>query len=341
MLFTSTGRYHPARTICASPNASLESVLLICIESAAFACRAWMHTIGMPAAFSACQCQTASGPVSIATFTARGAFVRTTSAIASGVERHVPCQTRLPSPSITQIAVSFWETSKPTYCSIANPPGGENLQVITACGSPASLRAPAESADDGSRTGVSPRPTRANALVTFGLRISACDNDTSHDAVLSARRPVAGSALLPPASPAPPLAASAGSPLFCDHRLQRSDVHRLFRHAVLQLTVLLLQLPQPPRVAQFQPAILALPAVKHAFAIPWRRHSSPVSNPPSDSFRMVMICSSLNRLFLTTPPLALAGHAKWRSHTFQWTISWGQVSTASQPPVIGITGFSC
>src|SRR5215831_8681408 len=143
MLFTSTGRYHPARTICASPNASLESVLLICIESAAFACRAWMHTIGMPAAFSACQCQTASGPVSIATFTARGAFVRTTSAIASGVERHVPCQTRLPSPSITQIAVSFWETSKPTYCSIANPPGGENLQVITACDSPPSLAAAA------------------------------------------------------------------------------------------------------------------------------------------------------------------------------------------------------
>ena len=27
-----------------------------------------------------------------------------------------------------------------------------------------------------------------------------------------------------------------------------------------------------------------------------------------------MICSSLNRLFLTTPPLALAGHRKWRSH---------------------------
>src|SRR5215472_14776618 len=94
MLFTSTGRYHPARTICASPNASLESVLLICIDSAAFACRAWMHTIGTPAAFSACQCQTASGPVSIATFTARSAFVRTASAIASGVERHVPCHTR-------------------------------------------------------------------------------------------------------------------------------------------------------------------------------------------------------------------------------------------------------
>src|ERR1039458_10177128 len=48
--------------------------------------------------------------------------------------------------------------------------------------------------------------------------------------------------------------------------------------------------------------------------MPCRRHSSPVSTPASDSFRMAMICSSLNRLFLTTPPLALAGHRKWRSH---------------------------
>ena len=33
-----------------------------------------------------------------------------------------------------------------------------------------------------------------------------------------------------------------------------------------------------------------------------------------------MIWSSLNRLFLTTPPLALAGHRKWKKSHFQWTI---------------------
>src|ERR1039457_4092702 len=54
--------------------------------------------------------------------------------------------------------------------------------------------------------------------------------------------------------------------------------------------------------------------------MPCRRHSSPVSTPASDSFRMAMIWSSLNRLFLTTPPLALAGHRKWKKSHFQWTI---------------------
>src|ERR1035438_5583029 len=84
----------------------------------------------------------------------------------------------------------------------------------------------------------------------------------SLDTVPSARSPVAGSALPLPASPAPPLAAPPGSPLFCDYRLQRPDVHRLLGHNVLQLPVLLLQLPQPSRLAQFQAAEPALPSVK-------------------------------------------------------------------------------
>jgi restriction system protein len=39
-----------------------------------------------------------------------------------------------------------------------------------------------------------------------------------------------------------------------------------------------------------------------------------------------MICSSLNRLFLTTPPLALAGHRKWRSHISAGLVFGGQVT---------------
>src|SRR5258708_2194193 len=39
-----------------------------------------------------------------------------------------------------------------------------------------------------------------------------------------------------------------------------------------------------------------------------RRPVPPGSAPASDSFRVAMICSSLNRLLRTTPPLALAGH---------------------------------
>jgi hypothetical protein len=43
-------------------------------------------------------------------------------------------------------------------------------------------------------------------------------------------------------------------------------------------------------------------------------------------FRMAMIWSSLNRLFLTTPPLALAGHRKWRSHISAGLFFGGQVT---------------
>ena len=42
-----------------------------------------------------------------------------------------------------------------------------------------------------------------------------------------------------------------------------------------------------------------------------------------------MICSSLNRLFLTTPPPALAGHRKWRSHISTGLIFGGQVTPSS------------
>src|SRR5215469_7744847 len=49
---------------------------------------------------------------------------------------------------------------------------------------------------------------------------------------------------------------------------------------------------------------------------------------------MAMICSSLNRLFLTTPPLALAGHRKWRSHISNGLISGEQVTGMYCSPII-------
>src|SRR5271157_3087991 len=92
--------------------------------------------------------------------------------------------------------------------------------------------------------------------------------DRFHLRATTAHRRVAGSARLPLASPAPPLAALAGSPLFCDYRLQRPDVHRLLGHDVLQLTIFFFQLLQPPSLAQFQPAVLALPPVETRFGNP-------------------------------------------------------------------------
>jgi hypothetical protein len=63
---------------------------------------------------SACECHTQSEPVSSAIRTADGACFRMASSISSGVDAHLPCQIRLPSPSITQTAVSLRETSNPT-----------------------------------------------------------------------------------------------------------------------------------------------------------------------------------------------------------------------------------
>src|ERR1700750_3011097 len=63
-LLTLTSRYQPVRMICARPWASFRSVLLICMLSAALACRASMQITGSPIAFKACQCQVDSGPVS-------------------------------------------------------------------------------------------------------------------------------------------------------------------------------------------------------------------------------------------------------------------------------------
>src|SRR5439155_17725617 len=54
--------------------------------------------------------------------------------------------------------------------------------------------------------------------------------------------------------------------LFCQHRPQRLDVQRLVGHHLLQPPVLILQLPQPSRFTDFQPAVLRLPAVVRLIA---------------------------------------------------------------------------
>src|SRR5258708_34729430 len=83
----------------------------------------------------------------------------------------------------------------------------------------------------------------------------------SPDVPSLARRRVAPKPQLPSASLPPPASASAGLPLFCDHRLQRSFVQQQLGHGVLQLPVFLLQLSQSPRLAHFHPAVLRLPPV--------------------------------------------------------------------------------
>src|SRR5271169_1898030 len=64
--------------------------------------------------------------------------------------------------------------------------------------------------------------------------------------------------------------------------------------------------------------------------IPCRRHRSSGAVPASASLRMAMICSSLNRLLRTTPPLwPRAGHRKWKSHISAGLLFGGQVTEAA------------
>src|ERR1017187_10295528 len=132
---------------------------------------------------------------------------------------------------------------------------------IPACGLLPTLRAPTALATCGSRTGAVLRPARAAALAA-GRPPAVADTDTSPDESGSARRRVALKPLLPSASLPPPASAAAGSPFFCDHRLQRPFVQQQFGHGVLELVVLLLQLPQPFRLTHLHPAVLPLPAVE-------------------------------------------------------------------------------
>src|SRR5262249_11165472 len=105
--------------IRAMPTASLRSLLLICIFRAALACLASMQMTGNPSLFSSVQSHVAVGPVSSPIRTTCGAWDLMNVAIASGSEGTTPSRAIFPVRSTMQIAVSFNDTSSPTYCSIA------------------------------------------------------------------------------------------------------------------------------------------------------------------------------------------------------------------------------
>src|SRR5580704_12659430 len=113
--FTVTSRYQPTRMICARPRASLASVLLTFSDSAALAWRASTQITGRPTFFSPWNSQLDNCPLSSPIRTAPGACCFTADAIASGVESARPRQTILSASSMTQIDVSFRDTSRPTY----------------------------------------------------------------------------------------------------------------------------------------------------------------------------------------------------------------------------------
>src|SRR5579863_3633002 len=103
----------------AMPTASLRSLLLICIFSAAFACRASMQMTGSPILLSSVHSHVDVAPVSSPILVTCGACDLTNAAIVSGSDATTPSRSIFPDRSTMQIAVSFSDTSSPTYCSIA------------------------------------------------------------------------------------------------------------------------------------------------------------------------------------------------------------------------------
>src|SRR5208282_2082248 len=146
--------------------------------------------------------------------------------------------------------------------SVAAPASPPRTVGTPVYGSPRSPRVAAGSLAADSRTVAGSQPARAAAPANADRRPFAADTGRSPDVPSPARRRVAPKPWLPSASFPPPASASAGLPLFCDHRLQRSFVQQQLGHGVLQLPVFLLQLPQSPRFAHFHPAVLRLPAVQ-------------------------------------------------------------------------------
>src|SRR5258708_7420700 len=81
--------------------------------------RASTHTTGRPTRLSSCHSQLAIAPVSKPIRSAVGARFLITRANALGSDAALPSNRTVPFSSTTHTAVSFWDTSKPTYCFTA------------------------------------------------------------------------------------------------------------------------------------------------------------------------------------------------------------------------------
>src|SRR6267378_6235851 len=169
----------PTRMICARPRASLASVLLTFSDSAALAWRASTQITGRPAPFNSWNSQLDNCPLSSPIRTAWGACCFTAVAIASGVESTRPRHTILPASSMTQIEVSFRDTSRPTYWLLLDMVPLHwrcrdqyvTSPAITPCPDPAA--APRRRAQELSRLAVAPTFRHASPLPGHPLTASS------------------------------------------------------------------------------------------------------------------------------------------------------------------------
>src|SRR5271157_5527318 len=212
-------------------------------------------------------------------------------------------------------------------CAAASPPATlpADRAGRPACDSPASPRVPAGHATGDSQSAGTGAPIRATVAAAARTPSAAPGIGTSLDAVRSARRRVAPRPRLPSASLPSPASASAGLPLFCDHRLQRLLVQRQVRHQVLQPPVLLFQSPQRPRLAHLHPAVLCLPAVeaplRDAMPATQLARIGPCFRFPQNGDDLFFVEATLAH----DSSSALAGYVKGRSLLYAGLISGGRV----------------
>ena len=125
--------------------------------------------------------------------------------------------------------------SRANLLAAAAPPAVDIQSVVArllgGAAAAAGPSAPFGALDSGSSIGPAP-PTRRLSVRFSGIRLAS--------------RPL-------------PLGGPGASELFCQHPFQCLEVQRLLGHHLLQPAVLVLQLPQPPRLAHLQTPVLRLP----------------------------------------------------------------------------------
>src|SRR5713101_8205092 len=147
----------------------------------------------------------------------------------------------------------------------------------------------------GIRSAVSAAPTSPTLLAVRRCDPPAAHNDNCCGLTPRACRPGVRSWQTAPPQTPHPLSSRQAPPVFSYDRLERFFVQAEIGHQLLQPAVLVFQTPQPLRFPNLHPAILTLPAVQRRLAdavLPRQLRDLP---PPSCSFRIPTICSSLNR----------------------------------------------
>src|SRR5205814_8123492 len=128
------------------------------------------------------------------------------------------------------------------------------------------LRAAAAPKGVDSRTGGAARPGPSAAPAVAHHRAAGAGNARSTDPPRPHGTPAARSSRIPLADEPPPRGKQRASPFFSEQVLQRGIVQHRVGQQPLQLGVFGFEAPQPSRLADLEPTVLALPIVERRVA---------------------------------------------------------------------------